>query len=87
MGFFSGTLFLKLWKRKTATLAYKWVVDEFAMTEPNRPQFYGTRIRQVRYKFFAFSIYFVWLYTLCFSSFFITLPSKVGNVINACVNM
>lgn len=45
---FSGTLFLKLWRRKTSILAYKWAVDEFALTEPDRPQFYGTKKRKVR---------------------------------------
>ncbi|XP_052075857.1 anoctamin-7-like [Mytilus californianus] len=41
-----GTIFLKLWKRKSATLAHKWYVDEFEVTEPDRPKFYGTRFRK-----------------------------------------
>lgn len=40
-----GTLFLELWKRKTASLAYEWDVDEFEETEPDRPEFYGTKQR------------------------------------------
>lgn len=47
---FSGTLFLELWKRKTSTLAYEWDVDEFEATEPDRPEFYGTKAREVRKK-------------------------------------
>ena len=42
-----GTLFLELWKRKTASLAYEWDVDEFEETEPDRPEFYGTKQRIV----------------------------------------
>ncbi|OPL21194.1 hypothetical protein AM593_00704, partial [Mytilus galloprovincialis] len=42
-----GTLFLELWKRKTSTLAYEWDVDEFEATEPDRPEFYGTKAREV----------------------------------------
>ncbi|CAG2218059.1 unnamed protein product [Mytilus edulis] len=41
-----GTLFLELWKRKTNTLAYEWDVDEFEATEPDRPEFYGTKARE-----------------------------------------
>ncbi|XP_063415358.1 anoctamin-4-like isoform X1 [Mytilus trossulus] len=41
-----GTLFLELWKRKTSTLAYEWDVDEFEATEPDRPEFYGTKARE-----------------------------------------
>lgn len=40
-----GTIFLELWKRKTATLAYEWDVDQFEATEPDRPEFYGTKHR------------------------------------------
>ena len=29
MLFLAGTLFLELWKRKNARLAYQWDVDEF----------------------------------------------------------
>lgn len=43
-----GTFFLQRWKRKSATLAHKWYVDEFEVTEPDRPKFYGTQFRKVR---------------------------------------
>lgn len=39
-----GTIFLEIWKRKNAELAYKWDVDSFEEQEPNRPQFYGTKL-------------------------------------------
>ncbi|CAD5118244.1 DgyrCDS6968 [Dimorphilus gyrociliatus] len=38
-----GTLFLEFWKRKNAELAYRWDVDYFEETEPDRPQFQGTQ--------------------------------------------
>ncbi|XP_076315841.1 anoctamin-7-like [Tachypleus tridentatus] len=38
-----GTIFLEVWKRKQATLSFKWQVDNFDMAEPDRPQFYGTK--------------------------------------------
>ncbi|XP_012944219.2 anoctamin-5 [Aplysia californica] len=41
-----GTIFLELWKRQRATLAYEWDVDQFEANEPDRPQFYGTKIKQ-----------------------------------------
>ncbi|CAB4034583.1 Hypothetical predicted protein, partial [Paramuricea clavata] len=41
-----GTIFLELWKRKTAELAYQWDVSDFEEQEPNRPQFYGTEIQK-----------------------------------------
>ncbi|KAK7489895.1 hypothetical protein BaRGS_00018917, partial [Batillaria attramentaria] len=37
-----GTVFLELWKRKNAELAYEWDVDQFESNEPDRPQFKGT---------------------------------------------
>ncbi|XP_070552213.1 anoctamin-7-like [Ptychodera flava] len=40
-----GTLFLEIWKRKNARLAYEWDVDTFEDNEPDRPQFYGTKER------------------------------------------
>ncbi|GFN81556.1 anoctamin [Plakobranchus ocellatus] len=40
-----GTVFLELWKRQKATLAYEWDVDQFEANEPDRPQFYGTRVK------------------------------------------
>ena len=46
--FFSvGTIFLEVWKRRNATLAYEWDVDSFEDTEPDRPQFYGTQRKPV----------------------------------------
>ncbi|CAG2218074.1 unnamed protein product [Mytilus edulis] len=38
----NSNIFLKLWKRQTATLASQWEVEEFSATEPERPEFYGT---------------------------------------------
>lgn len=38
-----GTIFLEVWKRKNATLAYEWDVDTFEQNEPDRPEFYGTK--------------------------------------------
>ena len=40
---FSGTLFLEVWKRKQAELAYQWDVEQFEENEPDRPEFYGTK--------------------------------------------
>ncbi|XP_074650547.1 anoctamin-7-like isoform X3 [Tubulanus polymorphus] len=40
-----GTIFLELWKRKNATLAYEWDVDNFEISEPDRPEFVGTKTR------------------------------------------
>ncbi|CAL1545216.1 unnamed protein product [Lymnaea stagnalis] len=39
-----GTIFLEVWKRQNSTLAYEWDVDQFETYEPDRPQFYGTKI-------------------------------------------
>ncbi|XP_060553773.1 anoctamin-7-like [Ruditapes philippinarum] len=41
-----GTLFLEIWKRKQAELAYQWDVEQFEETEPDRPEFYGTKVRK-----------------------------------------
>nr|XP_022325224.1 anoctamin-3-like isoform X6 [Crassostrea virginica] len=41
-----GTLFLERWKRKNATLAYEWDVDNFEHNEPDRPQFYGLKVKK-----------------------------------------
>jgi len=38
-----GTVFLEVWKRTNATLAYEWDVDSFESTETDRPEFIGTR--------------------------------------------
>lgn len=38
-----GTLFLEVWKRKQAELAYQWDVEQFEENEPDRPEFYGTK--------------------------------------------
>ncbi|XP_077983931.1 anoctamin-4-like isoform X2 [Glandiceps talaboti] len=40
-----GTLFLEIWKRNNARLAYEWDVDDYEDNEPDRPQFYGTKER------------------------------------------
>ena len=45
----SGTIFLEVWKRRNATLAYQWDVDNFEDTEPDRPQFYGTQKKPVNF--------------------------------------
>ncbi|XP_041359345.1 anoctamin-7-like [Gigantopelta aegis] len=39
-----GTVFLEVWKRKKATLAYEWDVDEYEAKEPDRPQYFGTKV-------------------------------------------
>ena len=43
----SGTVFLELWKRTNATLAYEWDVDQFEINEPDRPQYFGTKTKIV----------------------------------------
>ncbi|XP_033632205.1 anoctamin-3-like isoform X1 [Asterias rubens] len=40
-----GTLFQESWKRKHARLAYEWDVDTYHFSEPDRPEFYGTKER------------------------------------------
>ena len=42
-----GTVFLEVWKRHSATLAYRWDVTSFEDLEPQRPEFYGTDTRPV----------------------------------------
>ncbi|XP_023221266.1 anoctamin-7-like isoform X1 [Centruroides sculpturatus] len=41
-----GTIFLEVWKRKQATLAHQWHVENFDMAEQERPQYYGTECYQ-----------------------------------------
>ncbi|CAG5134636.1 unnamed protein product [Candidula unifasciata] len=41
-----GTIFLEAWKRERATLAYEWDVDMFESNEPDRPQFFGTKVKK-----------------------------------------
>ncbi len=36
-----------MWKRENARLTYEWDVDTFDDTEPDRPQFYGTKTKPV----------------------------------------
>ena len=36
-----GTVFLELWKRKNAVLAYEWDVHDFEDIEPDRPEYFG----------------------------------------------
>ncbi|XP_030836627.1 anoctamin-4 isoform X1 [Strongylocentrotus purpuratus] len=40
-----GTIFQEVWKRKRVKLAYEWDVDNYDMSEPDRPEFYGTKER------------------------------------------
>lgn len=42
-----GTIFLELWKRENAELAYEWDVEQFELNEPDRPEFIGTKQKQV----------------------------------------
>ena len=42
-----GTLFLEVWKRKNASLAYEWDVDTFEVAEMDRPEFVPTKQRPV----------------------------------------
>ena len=44
-------MFLEVWKRRNATLAYEWDVDNFEDNELDRPQFIGTRVKPVRFMF------------------------------------
>nr|XP_011431270.2 anoctamin-4 isoform X4 [Crassostrea gigas] len=41
-----GTMFLERWKRRNAQLAYEWDVDNFEHNEPDRPQFYGLKVKK-----------------------------------------
>lgn len=41
-----GTVFLEIWKRKQATLAHRWHVENFDMAEQQRPEFFGTEFYQ-----------------------------------------
>jgi len=38
-------MFLEFWKRKNASIAYRWGVSEFEKEEPTRPEWYGTVLR------------------------------------------
>uniref|UniRef100_A0A914V0A2 Anoctamin n=1 Tax=Plectus sambesii TaxID=2011161 RepID=A0A914V0A2_9BILA len=38
-----GALFLEIWKRNRHTLAYEWDCEEYNYSEPDRPEFYGTK--------------------------------------------
>ncbi|KAJ8028117.1 Anoctamin-7 [Holothuria leucospilota] len=40
-----GTVFLEYWKRRSSTLAYEWDVNTYHFSEPDRPQFFGTKER------------------------------------------
>lgn len=42
-----GTIFLELWKRENAELAYEWDVEQFELNEPDRPEFIGTKQKKV----------------------------------------
>ncbi|XP_069129746.1 anoctamin-4-like isoform X3 [Argopecten irradians] len=41
-----GTLFLELWKQKSARCAYLWDVQEFEANEPDRPEFFSTTFKE-----------------------------------------
>ncbi|KAL4230087.1 hypothetical protein ACF0H5_010472 [Mactra antiquata] len=41
-----GTIFLEFWKRYNARLAYEWDVDQFEQNEPDRPEFFGTKVKK-----------------------------------------
>ncbi|XP_038055493.1 anoctamin-4-like isoform X2 [Patiria miniata] len=41
-----GTIFQESWKRTHARLAYEWDVDTYHFSEPDRPEFYGTKERE-----------------------------------------
>lgn len=41
-----GTIFLELWKRYNARLSYEWDVDQFEQNEPDRPEFFGTKLKK-----------------------------------------
>jgi hypothetical protein len=43
----AGTIFLEMWKRKNAELAYEWDVEQYEQNEPDRPSFQGTRPKKV----------------------------------------
>lgn len=40
-----SSVFLELWKRRQAVLAFEWDVADFEEEEPHRPQFFGTNER------------------------------------------
>jgi anoctamin-5 len=44
---YAGTIFLELWKRYNARLSYEWDVDQFEQNEPDRPEFFGTKLKKV----------------------------------------
>ena len=48
VGCITGTVFLELWKRKNAELAYEWDVEQFEENEPDRPSFSGTKHKKVQ---------------------------------------
>ena len=39
---------MEVWKRKNATLAYEWDVDNWEDAEPDRPEFYGLEQKPVK---------------------------------------
>ncbi|XP_033742863.1 anoctamin-4-like isoform X2 [Pecten maximus] len=41
-----GTLFLELWKQKSARCAYLWDVQEFEANEPDRPEFFSSTFKE-----------------------------------------
>ncbi|KAF6017966.1 hypothetical protein EB796_023726 [Bugula neritina] len=68
-----STIFMELWKRKNAVLAYEWDVKDFESSEPDRPSYYGTDtmkdpITQEDIQFYPFKYKCV-KYTMSFFTF------------------
>ncbi|CAE1316960.1 unnamed protein product [Acanthosepion pharaonis] len=42
-----GTIFMEVWKRKSAELAHQWDVVNYEALEPNRPEFHGSKQYEV----------------------------------------
>uniref|UniRef100_A0A915B4Y7 Anoctamin n=2 Tax=Parascaris univalens TaxID=6257 RepID=A0A915B4Y7_PARUN len=38
-----GTMFMQVWNRNRSVLAYQWSVQDYVESEPDRPEFFGTR--------------------------------------------
>uniref|UniRef100_A0A9J2Q3A6 Anoctamin n=1 Tax=Ascaris lumbricoides TaxID=6252 RepID=A0A9J2Q3A6_ASCLU len=51
----SGTVFMQVWNRNRSILAYQWSVQDYVESEPDRPEFFGTRKEKVISKTFKHS--------------------------------
>ena len=51
-----GTVFLELWKRKNAVLAYEWDVHNFEDVEPDRPEYFGKGTQAEYRSVFSFNL-------------------------------